>query len=157
MIWKGGRAIKKVMSLTQILLFTFFWLNLSFLVSHEALIMLSKKVVLFPEIGRVKFFISLTRPHSRMCIKIYIFNKKTTTIEKVKETKEVKRISVENVTEYDGIVCEFALCTFNFLIKSWISPGCYMNLKWFRCNARNIAFLLLQQQMKYTFKNKNKI
>ena len=36
----------------------------------------AKKVVLFPEISRVKIFLSLTRPHSRMCIRIYIFNLK---------------------------------------------------------------------------------
>ena len=30
----------------------------------------TKKIVLFPEIDRVKIFMSLTRPHSRMCIKI---------------------------------------------------------------------------------------
>ena len=30
-----------------------------------------KKVVLFPEIGRGKIFLSPTRPHSRMCIRIY--------------------------------------------------------------------------------------
>ena len=34
----------------------------------------SKKVVLFPEIDRVKKFLSLTRPHSQMCIRIYIFS-----------------------------------------------------------------------------------
>ena len=33
-----------------------------------------KKVVLFPEIGRMKKILSLTRPHSQMCIRIYIFN-----------------------------------------------------------------------------------
>ena len=33
-----------------------------------------KQVVLFPEIGRVKNFLSLTRPHSKVSIKIYIFN-----------------------------------------------------------------------------------
>ena len=32
-----------------------------------------KKGVLFLEIDRVKVFLSLTRLHSRMCIKIYIF------------------------------------------------------------------------------------
>ena len=63
-----------------------------------------------------------------MCVRIYIFNfktkqkkqtnkeTKTTTIirkQKAKETKEEKRISVENLTEYDDIVCEYALCTFN--------------------------------------------
>ena len=32
-----------------------------------------KKGVFFLEIGRLKVFLSLTRLHSRMCIKIYIF------------------------------------------------------------------------------------
>ena len=63
-----------------------------------------KKVVLFPEIGRVKKILSLTRPHSQICIRIYIFlfqrtsskqtNKKQET-KKTKETKEEKRISPE--------------------------------------------------------------
>ena len=77
-----------------------------------------KKVVLFPEIVWVKTFLSLTRPHSRMCIRIYAFDfknkQKTTKItrgQKAKEAKDEKRISVENLTEYDDIVCEFALCT----------------------------------------------
>ena len=31
---------------------------------------------------------------------------------------------MENLTEYDYIVCEFALCTFlTYLIETWISPG----------------------------------
>ena len=51
-----------------------------------------------------------------MCIRIYIFlikkNNKTRR-QKAKETKEEKIISVENLTGYDDIVCEFALCTFN--------------------------------------------
>ena len=38
-----------------------------------------KKVVLFPEIGRMKKILSLTRPHSQMCIRIYIFNFKKQT------------------------------------------------------------------------------
>ena len=38
-----------------------------------------QKVVLFPEIGRVKIVLSLTRSHSRMCIRIYIFNFKKQT------------------------------------------------------------------------------
>ena len=65
-----------------------------------------KKVVMFPEIGRVKFFWSLTRPHSRMCIRIYIFHFKTqqinkqtnkkARIKKAKETKEEQWISPKN-------------------------------------------------------------
>ena len=56
-----------------------------------------------------------------MSIRIYIFNflqKKQTTAtrkKKPKETKEEKRISVQNLTGYDNIVCDFALCTFNLL------------------------------------------
>ena len=41
-----------------------------------------------PEIGRV-IFLPLTRPHIRVCIRIYIFNFKKNT-KKVKETKEEK-------------------------------------------------------------------
>ena len=62
-----------------------------------------KKVVLFPEIGRVKLFLSFTRLYSGMCIRIYIFNfkkqqtnNKKTRVKKAKETKEEKRISPEN-------------------------------------------------------------
>ena len=69
------------------------------------------KAVLFTEINRVKNFLSLTRPHSRMSIRIYIFNfqkknkkNKKTKKEKKKETTEETRISVENLTGYDDIV-----------------------------------------------------
>ena len=67
-----------------------------------------KKVVLFPEIGRVKSFLLLTRLHSPICIRTYIFNFKKLFLisknkqakkqeyKKVKETKEEKRISPEN-------------------------------------------------------------
>ena len=76
-----------------------------------------RKVVMFPETSRLKKILSLTRPHSPMCIKIYIFNFKKTKPkiarrQKAKETKEEKRMSVENLTRHDNIVCEFALCTF---------------------------------------------
>ena len=91
-----------------------------------------KKVVSFPEIGCVKIFSLLTCPHSRMCIRIYIFHlkkiknqkktqknthtykkqqKKLKKIEKQKKPKKKRRkkmslltISVENVTGYDDIV-----------------------------------------------------
>ena len=60
-----------------------------------------KKLVLFPEIGQVKSFLSLTCPHSRMCIILYVFifnfktqiNKQTNKkqeYQKAKETKEEK-------------------------------------------------------------------
>ena len=44
-----------------------------------------------------------------------IFLKEITRRQKAKETKEKKRISVENLTGYNDIVCEFALCTFNLI------------------------------------------
>ena len=44
-----------------------------------------------PEIGRV-IFLSLTRPHIRVCIRIYIFNfKKHTNKQKKQEHKKSKR------------------------------------------------------------------
>ena len=67
-----------------------------------------KKVILLPEIGRVKFFLSFIRPHSRICIGIYIFifkkqtnkqkktKKKNRNTKKAKETKEQKRVYPEN-------------------------------------------------------------
>ena len=63
-----------------------------------------QKVVLFPEIDRMKKILSLTHLHSRMCIKICIFkfkkhqtNKQKTRIQKKpKKTNEEKRISPEN-------------------------------------------------------------
>ena len=62
-----------------------------------------KKVVLFPEIGRVKNFLSVTCPHSRICSSIYIFDfneqtskKQKQEYEKVKESKDKKRMSPEN-------------------------------------------------------------
>ena len=44
-----------------------------------------KKLVLFPEMGRVKKVLSFTRTHSRMCISIYVFNLKK--LQKNKKTK----------------------------------------------------------------------
>ena len=46
-----------------------------------------KKEVLFPEIGRVKNCLSVTRPHSRICIRIYIFNFKKHQTNKQKQKK----------------------------------------------------------------------
>ena len=46
-----------------------------------------KKVVLFPEIGQANNFLSLTHPHSRMCIRIHIFN-----FEKQQASKRKARI-----------------------------------------------------------------
>ena len=78
----------------------------------ELFLLQVKKEVLLPEIWLVKIFLSLTltRPHIRMCIKIYIlmFKKQTNkqknrqtnnqnkNTKKVKETKEEKKIYREN-------------------------------------------------------------
>ena len=51
-----------------------------------------KKVILFPEIGRVKTFLSLTRPHSRMCIRsVFLISKNKLTSKKIHEYKTNKR------------------------------------------------------------------
>ena len=64
-----------------------------------------------------------------MCIRIHISNKnnkkiKITRRQKANESKVEKRVSVENLTGYDDIVCEFALCTFNLFYRvvnfSWL-------------------------------------
>ena len=52
---------------------------------------LRPKIVLFLEIGRVKTFLSLTRPHNGMCIRIYIFNFKKQTHKKEKKREYKKR------------------------------------------------------------------
>ena len=58
----------------------------------------------YPEIGRVKIFLSLTHSQNRMCIRIHIFNfkkrtnrQKHTGIQKSKKKlRKKKRISLEN-------------------------------------------------------------
>ena len=56
-----------------------------------------------------------------MCIRIYIFSfkkkKKKKKTKKSKKLKKKKGISVENLTEFDEIVCEFDLCTFKANVK----------------------------------------
>ena len=49
-----------------------------------------KKVVLFPEIGWVKIFSSITRPHRWICLRIYIFRfkqRKTLTCTEIKSKR----------------------------------------------------------------------
>ena len=107
---------------------------------------------MFPEIGRVKNFLSFTRLHNRMCIKINVFNfkkkqSKKTTRQKAKDTKEEKRVSVKNLTGYDYMVCEFAQCIFNLLDRFVNFPRLLFSL----CAPREITvFVLLHQHMKYT-------
>ena len=94
-----------------------------------------KKVVLFPEIGRVKIFLSLTSPHSRMCIKIYskyilIFQKKPTKQNKTKEDKKQKNPKKKRECLWKikrNIMVRLRICPVYFLtylMDSWISPGC---------------------------------
>ena len=64
-----------------------------------------EEVILFPEIGREKILFSLTRLHNQICIRIYISEKKKKRRQKAKETKEEKRISAENLTGFDDIMC----------------------------------------------------
>ena len=49
-----------------------------------------KNVVLFQENYQVKIFLSVSRPHSRMCIRIYTFNLKKKQTNK-KETRIQKK------------------------------------------------------------------
>ena len=114
-----------------------------------------------------------------MCIRIYIFlikEKKTTRRRKAKKKKkkkkEKKRISFENLTGYDNIVCANLLCLLFYLIESWIFHGCsydfgcstqfiYPGCFWLficsLCTTTEITvYVIIQQLMKYTYKNKNK-
>ena len=83
----------------------------------------AKKVILFPEITLVKMFLSFIHPHSRVCIRIYIFNlKKKTTTRKQKKTRRQKQakeskaeqISVENLTGYDDRWYGLRICSVYF-------------------------------------------
>ena len=54
-----------------------------------------EKGILFPEIDQVKIFLSLTHPHSQMCIRIHIFliskNKQTSKIKTRTQKKQKKQ------------------------------------------------------------------
>ena len=70
-------------------------------------------------------------------------NKKATT-QKTKKPKEEKGLSVENLTEYDDNVSEFAQCTFDLLHR-------VVNFSWFFMYIkRNLVLVILQEHMKYT-------
>ena len=89
-----------------------------------------------------------------MCIRIYIFIFKKT--EPTKETKEEKRISVENLTGYDDIVCEFALCTFNIRDRvvnfSWLFK---FNVVYVQRQNHSIYYTTRTYEV-HILKNKNK-
>ena len=59
----------------------------------------SEKVVLFPEIGRVKNVLSLIHPYSRMCVNIFLIWKKntTTTATKKQDKKKAKEREENNI------------------------------------------------------------
>ena len=61
-----------------------------------------KKGVLFPEIGPVKIFLSLTRPHSRMCIRIHVSNlkQKTKKAKKKNKTEDKKQKKLKKKKQY---------------------------------------------------------
>ena len=60
-----------------------------------------------------------------MCIRIYIFNFKEKNQNKTRRQKEKEAKEGENLTGFNDIVCEFALCTFNLLDRvvnfCWLS------------------------------------
>ena len=91
-----------------------------------------KKLFLFPETSQVKIFYQ-ARARLIECVSIrpdiFLIKKTTknphkTRIQNAKETKEEKRLCVENLTEYDDIVCGFTLSTCNLLDR-------VVNFSWF--------------------------
>ena len=124
------------------------------------LLLRPKKVVLFPEIGWVKIFSSLTRLHSRMCSRLYIFNfKKKKTKKKHKKTKKAKETNwtKENICRKSNGIQWYSLrnlpCVLlTYLIESWISPSCSyeFNVVYVQREKSYAGFVILQQYMKYT-------
>ena len=90
------------------------------------------KVVLFPEISRVKLFLSLTRPHSRMCIRIYIFCFKALNI----------CGKSNGIRWYHFRMCCVLLTD---VIESWSSPGWShesnaVHVQWGKPRAQNLLY-----------------
>ena len=59
-----------------------------------------KKVVLFLQINQVKIFLSLTHPHSWICIRIYIFNFEKQTNKQKKTRMQKKQKTLKNKGEH---------------------------------------------------------
>ena len=57
-----------------------------------------KNVVLFQENYQVKIFLSVSRPHSRMCIRIYTFNFKKNKQTKKKQEYKKRKKGKENIS-----------------------------------------------------------
>ena len=117
---------------------------------------------MFSEIGRVKFFLSVTRPHSR-CVSQYIFLFIKTHKQKAKETKEEKRkrketkelkwkenVAVVNSIcgKRDTISYANLLCVRDRVVQFLLVV--HMNLTYFMRNERNMIFVIIPQHMKYT-------
>ena len=75
-----------------------------------------KKVVLLPEITHLPAY-EYVSEYIFLILKKNNKKQKARRHKKAKE-KEEQRITVENLTGYDDIVCEFALRIFTYLIKS---------------------------------------
>ena len=95
-----------------------------------------------------------------MCIRRYIFNfqKNKKTRQKAKETKEENVMTVENLTGYDNIVREFALCTFNLLNQVLNFPWVLYEIKvvYVQQEKYSICYNTTTYKVQ-TFKNKNEI
>ena len=105
-----------------------------------------EEVILFPEIGREKILFSLTRLHNQICIRICISEKKKKRRQKAKETKEEKRISAENPTGFDDIMCVCVyvyvyVCVCVCVCISFHRKG-FSWLKNNKCNARDRPSIL---------------
>ena len=103
-----------------------------------------EEVILFPEIGREKILFSLTRIIK--FVSEYTFQKKKTRRQKAKETKEEKRISAENLTGFDDIMC---VCVYVYVYVCVCVCVCisfhrksFSWLKNNKCNARDRPSIL---------------
>ena len=68
-----------------------------------------KKVALFPEIGRVKTFLSFTRPHCWMCIWIFLISKNKQTSER-KVRMQIKQKKLKKKREYLRKIDQKTIC-----------------------------------------------
>ena len=103
-----------------------------------------KKVILFPKMDRVK----ITHQPAQSNVYQNILWKKI---------KIYIKISAENLTGHDHMVCEFALRTFNLLDRvvnfSWLFIWIWCSLY---ATGEITVLVILRQHAVHTFKNKNK-
>ena len=111
-----------------------------------------KKVVLFPDISRVKLIFYHLPARIVECLPQYIF----LTLKKKETKRKEKKIYVGNLAGYDNIVCEFALSTFNLLHR-------VVNFSWLLYKL-NVVYMKQEKYSTFytttyevhTFKNNNK-